>query len=101
MCQLELDEGFIELFQFLPSELAPTEPVPYTHQRVLHFGVQVDDVAKTLELVQAHGGSTVFPPRGLAGATVSYCRDPDGNVMELADRTMAAIVSAVAARERA
>jgi catechol 2,3-dioxygenase-like lactoylglutathione lyase family enzyme len=99
MCQLGFDQGFVELFQFNTGEPHPTSPVPYVHQRVLHFGLQVDDVAKTLERVEAHGGSRVFSPRPLGDVTYCYCRDPDGNVIELADGPMSRIVGIVGARE--
>jgi catechol 2,3-dioxygenase-like lactoylglutathione lyase family enzyme len=100
MCQLVFDEGFVELFQFLPDELAPPAPVPYTHQGVLHFGLRVDDVPATLAAVKSHGGEAVFEPRRLGEVTFCYCRDPDGNVIELADAPMDRIVTLVGGRER-
>ncbi len=101
MCQVGFEDGFVELFQFLPDELGqPESPVPYTHQRVLHFGLQVDDVPATLSQVEAHGGSRVFSPRRLGEITFCYCRDPDGNVIELADGPMDRIVALVGAREQ-
>ena len=110
MAQLAFDGdtgGFVELFEFAPAELAPDGPVPYTHQQVLHFGLQVDDVDATLASVEAAGGSRVFDPRQMVDAdtktviTFCYCRDPDGNVIELADGPMVQIVRIVAAREQA
>jgi catechol 2,3-dioxygenase-like lactoylglutathione lyase family enzyme len=110
MAQLAFDGdagGFVELFEFSPAELAPDEPVPYTHQRVLHFGLQVDDVDATLASVEAAGGTRVFDPRQMASGgapdviTFCYCRDPDGNVIELADGPMVQIVGIIQARERA
>jgi catechol 2,3-dioxygenase-like lactoylglutathione lyase family enzyme len=110
MAQLGFDGdagGFVELFEFSPSQLAPKDPVPYTHQQVLHFGLQVQDVPATLARVEAGGGSRVFDPRrmesddGPDAVTVCYCRDPYGNVIELADGSMAQIVEIVRARERA
>lgn len=109
MAQLGFDPdagGFVELFEFAPSELAPDGPLPYTHQQVLHFGVQVPDVAAALARIEAAGGSRVFDPRQMAdgdGANVitfCYCRDPDGNVIELADGPMSRIVEIVHAREQ-
>jgi catechol 2,3-dioxygenase-like lactoylglutathione lyase family enzyme len=100
MCQVGFDEGFVELFEFLPAEVPPPAPVPYTHQRVLHFGLHVDDVPGTLARVEAHGGSRVFSPRRLDDVTFCYCRDPDGNVIELADGPMARLVTLVGAREQ-
>jgi catechol 2,3-dioxygenase-like lactoylglutathione lyase family enzyme len=110
MAQLAFDGdagGFVELFEFSPAELAPDEPVPYTHQQVLHFGLQVDDVHATLASVEAAGGSRVFDPRQMASGdaadviTVCYCRDPDGNVIELADHPMVQMVGIIKAREQA
>ncbi len=103
MCQLGFEGetgGFIELFNFEPADLAPGTPVPYTHQRVLHFGLEVDDVAETLARVEELGGSRVFDPRQMEDITFCYCRDPDDNVIELADGPMQRIVAFVGARER-
>lgn len=101
MCQLGFDEGFVELFQFETSEPPPTGPVPYVHQRVLHFGMRVSDVPAALDRVERHGGTRVFSPRRLGETTYCYCRDPDGNVIELADGGMDQIIALVGARERA
>jgi catechol 2,3-dioxygenase-like lactoylglutathione lyase family enzyme len=101
MCQLGFDDGFVELFQFETSLAPPPAPVPYVHLNVLHFGVRVDDVGEALARVEAHGGSRVFAPRLLGDTTYCYCRDPDGNVIELADAGMDHIVGIVGARERA
>jgi catechol 2,3-dioxygenase-like lactoylglutathione lyase family enzyme len=103
MCQLGFEGetgGFIELFHFEPEELAPDAPISYTHQRVLHFGLEVDDVPATLARVEELGGSRVFDPRQMEEVTFCYCRDPDDNVIELADGPMRRIVSLVGARER-
>jgi catechol 2,3-dioxygenase-like lactoylglutathione lyase family enzyme len=110
MAQLGFDGdvgGFVELFEFAPPQLAPDDPVPYTHQQVLHFGLQVQDVPATLARVEAGGGSRVFDPRQMdsgdasAAVTVCYCRDPYGNVIELADGSMPQIVEIVRARAQA
>ena len=110
MAQLGFDgdaDGFVELFEFAPSELAPDHRVPYTHQHVLHFGLQVQDVPATLARVEAAGGSRVFDPRQMRRddasdpVTFCYCRDPYDNVIELADGSMAQIVEIVHAREQA
>jgi catechol 2,3-dioxygenase-like lactoylglutathione lyase family enzyme len=101
MCQLGFDDGFVELFEFETSLMPPPAPVPYVHLNVLHFGVRVDNVAEVLARVEAHGGSRVFAPRQLGDTTYCYCRDPDGNVIELADEGMEHIVAIVGAREQA
>lgn len=99
MCQLGFEEGFVELFQFETSEPPPERPVPYVHQNMLHFGIRVDDVVNALDRVEAQGGTRVFSPRRLGDTTYCYCRDPDGNVIELADASMDRIVALVGARE--
>jgi len=99
MCQLGFDDGFVELFQFETSVPPPRQPVPYVHQSVLHFGVRVNDVPAALDRVERHGGTRVFSPRRLGEWTYCYCRDPDGNVIELADAGMDQIVALVGARE--
>ena len=100
MCQLGFDQGFVELFRFETEVPPPASPVPYIHQNVLHFGLRVSDVAAAAARVEAHGGSTVFAPRRMGESTYCYCRDPDGNVIELADAGMDQIVALVAERER-
>jgi hypothetical protein len=50
--------------------------------------------------VLAGGGTSVFAPRSLGDTTFCYCRDPDGNVIELADGPMDRLVALVGRRER-
>ncbi len=99
MCQLGFDQGFVELFKFETAIGPPPAPVAYVHQNVLHFGLRVDDVDATLARVEALGGSCVFSPRVVGDTRFCYCRDPDGNVIELADAGMDHIVALVGARE--
>jgi len=90
-CYLGFDSGAVELIQFLssPPEFArdpQRAPLP-------HFGLVVDDVAKSTERVEAAGGSRVWKePVSWGGATVMYVADPDGNAIELFDVPLEGIV---------
>jgi catechol 2,3-dioxygenase-like lactoylglutathione lyase family enzyme len=87
-CMIDFGEGTIELFEF--NEPAhPSEPVHATRGNLLHFGIQVDDVADALERVEAAGGTRLWPGVNPWGtAKVVYVLDPDGNVLELIDASM-------------
>ena len=57
----------------------PIEVVHPTRGNLIHFGLQVEDVAKALERVEALGGRRLWPdinPWG-ADANVIYVADPD------------------------
>lgn len=61
-----------------------------------HFAFQVEDVAATLDLVERNGGSRLWPEVSDSGAVrMVYCQDPDGNVIELIDVSVEAMVDIV------
>jgi predicted enzyme related to lactoylglutathione lyase len=61
----------------------------------MHFAIQVSNVEEAASRVVAAGGTTMFPvaPYGSKGS-VSYCVDPDGNVMDVLDLDWAQTVAA-------
>jgi catechol 2,3-dioxygenase-like lactoylglutathione lyase family enzyme len=86
--------GMTELLHFVGEDL----PSWARHEPGLvpHSCFQVEDVAVTLALAEQHGGSRVWPQIATRGsAEMIYIRDPDGNVIELVDVSVEAMVAAV------
>jgi catechol 2,3-dioxygenase-like lactoylglutathione lyase family enzyme len=86
--------GMIELIRFTGEQVP--EWVGARPGLVPHVGFRVGDVAATLALVERHGGARVWPevverPSG----RMVYVRDPDGNVIELVDMSVDAMVAEV------
>ncbi|XP_057522954.1 probable lactoylglutathione lyase, chloroplastic [Amaranthus tricolor] len=51
-----------------------------------HFGVAVEDVAKTVDLVRSKGGKVTMDPALVNGSVIAYIEDPDGYKFELIER---------------
>nr|VDD01416.1 unnamed protein product [Brassica rapa] len=53
-----------------------------------HFGIAVDDVAKTVELIKAKGGKVTREPGAVKGGktVIAFIEDPDGYKFELLER---------------
>ncbi|KAK1418558.1 hypothetical protein QVD17_27703 [Tagetes erecta] len=53
-----------------------------------HFGIAVDDVAKTVDLIKAKGGSVTREPGPVKGgkSIIAFIEDPDGYKFELIER---------------
>ncbi|CAK9155149.1 unnamed protein product [Ilex paraguariensis] len=53
-----------------------------------HFGIAVDDVAKTVELIKAKGGKVTREPGPVKGGStvIAFIEDPDGYKFELLER---------------
>ncbi|RDX96630.1 putative lactoylglutathione lyase, chloroplastic, partial [Mucuna pruriens] len=53
-----------------------------------HFGIAVDDVAKTVELIRAKGGKITREPGPVKGgrSVIAFIEDPDGYKFELIER---------------
>ncbi|KAM7257594.1 hypothetical protein ACFE04_013335 [Oxalis oulophora] len=53
-----------------------------------HFGIAVEDVAKTVELVKAKGGTVTREPGPVKGGStvIAFIEDPDGYKFELLER---------------
>jgi len=88
VCHVGFDEGAVELFEFL-EPVVPIRPVDAWEGTALHFGIQVDDVPAALRRIEAAGGSRIWPKIARWGdASVVYVADPDGNVIEIIDRSI-------------
>lgn len=76
----------LEVFQFEPCE--SSEPRLLNRPGLAHLAFEVDDVAARREEVLAEGGSdlgqivTIDIP-GAGRLTLTYMRDPEGNIVEL------------------
>lgn len=90
---LGFDAGVIELFEFLEPAL-PVEPVHGSRANILHLGFEVDDVEAAVERVERAGGRTLLPVTAWGGAKLTFCADPDGNVIEIADASIRELVQA-------
>ncbi|KAK3003423.1 hypothetical protein RJ639_018688 [Escallonia herrerae] len=53
-----------------------------------HFGIAVDDVAKTVDLIKAKGGTVTREPGPVKGGStvIAFIEDPDGYKFELLER---------------
>ena len=60
VCHIGFDEGAVELFEFL-EPAHPIEVVHPTRGNLIHFGLQVEDVAEALARVEALGGRRLWP----------------------------------------
>ena len=90
-CYIGFETGAVELIQFLDG--APEFARDPRRAPLPHFGLVVDDVAKSTERVEAAGGRRVWrKPVSWGGATVMYVADPDGNAIELFDVPLEGIV---------
>jgi catechol 2,3-dioxygenase-like lactoylglutathione lyase family enzyme len=85
-------EGCVELFEFT-APVHPIDPVHPTKGNIIHFGIQVDDVAEALRRVEAAGGKRLWPDVSPWGsANVVYVLDPDQNIIEVIDAPMEKII---------
>lgn len=76
----------LEIFQY--TQMEDQEHIVPNKRGFSHIAFEVDDIAKTLEDVRAHGGTIQgdITSKEIEGAgTISfvYARDPEGNIIEL------------------
>ena len=92
MCRLGFETGCLELFQFV-GEQRPDWVSSDAPGRVPHFGIEVADVERALRRVEASGGRRLWREAESWGtARTLYAADPDGNVFELCDASLPALV---------
>lgn len=88
VCLLALDEGVLELYQFL-SPVVGTGVIAPHDSAIMHFAIHVTEVAATLARVEGNGGGRFWSePLAMDGFTIIYVTDPDGNVIEVLDASM-------------
>jgi catechol 2,3-dioxygenase-like lactoylglutathione lyase family enzyme len=90
MCMIAKGNVWLELFEFTSPRGAAKDPrYPVSDRGISHFGITVDDIEGTYARLKAagvpvHGRLQTFSGGGMRAA---YCRDPDGNVFEIMQRT--------------
>ena len=90
--------GAVELFRF-EQPAYPTGPAKPWETGLMHFAVQVDDVDATLERALAAGAEKFWPEvYELGSLRITYILDPDGNVVELIDGSMAEMTAHINTR---
>ncbi len=88
MAMLGFGEGGLELFAFLPPTVpgwvqsAERSPLP-------HLALEVDELSAALDRVRESGGTLVAPTQRFGAGSMAYVADPDGNVVELVDMSLA------------
>lgn len=74
----------IEIFEFQPQ--LPPEPVPWNRVDITHISFNVRNLRKWHDYLQSKGVECVSAPeRSPRGHSFFFCRDPDGNLIELMD----------------
>jgi len=78
---------FLELFEFSSGEEDYTPRLPKADEPgIRHLAFYVDDCWAEYERLQRLGGMTMGVPAGdTDGGYAVYCRDPFGNIIELAE----------------
>lgn len=80
---LKLKDFRLEIFQFSSPEPRPGDPNrPVCDHGLTHLAFTVEDVQAEYDRLKKAGMIFHCPPQNM-GATVTYGRDPDGNVVEL------------------
>lgn len=96
---LRFDSGMLELFEFMSSGV-PSPPATPTEAKILHAGFQVDDVDAVAAKVEHAGGRVLMPVTAWGNYKLTFCADPDGNIIELADASIERLVEATQASFR-
>lgn len=93
MRHLQCTSGVIELIELL-EPVTPTRVLHSTQSSMLHIGVYVSDVDAVAARVVNAGGSLIIPVTQWGEWKLTFCRDLDGNVLEIADGTIQELVRA-------
>lgn len=86
MRQIGFERGVMELVETVPA--SPTSRVRGDRLSILHLGVQVNDLEETVDRVREAGGEVVVPIMSWGTASLCFCTDLDGTVLELADASI-------------
>ena len=81
------DGNRVELFEFPSHPKAPREPVEMSDIGGSHVAFSVGDLDATYDLLARNGTRFHCPPQVSPDgyAKVTYCRDPDGTIVELVE----------------
>ncbi|GKX29342.1 glyoxalase [Vallitalea longa] len=75
--------GIIEIFEFNPS--LPSENTIWNKPGATHFTLDVKNVKKWYNILQAKGITFLCEPQNTDGTEWVFMKDPDGNLIELID----------------
>lgn len=86
-CMLAGHNCYLELFEFTAPEQCGPDPASLgPHERgIRHISFYVDDVESEYQRLLELGAQALGAPQKSAGITAVYIRDPDGNIVELAE----------------
>jgi len=83
---LTMDTTFVlELLHFADAPPPPREARAMNEIGLTHLSIGVDDLDAACDVVASHGGEVLHGSR--MGAVAVMVRDPDGQLIELLDRT--------------
>jgi catechol 2,3-dioxygenase-like lactoylglutathione lyase family enzyme len=88
MIKLRAPDGVsIELLQYLSHPQPAPVPASACNVGCQHVALQVENVERICQLMTANGIFLHSPPLGSpdGGARVTYCRDPEGVIIELVE----------------
>lgn len=76
--------GILEIFEFQPQ--LPAEAIPWNRVGLTHFCLDVRNTQRWYDYLKAKGVEVLgTPDRSPRGHTFFFCRDFDGNLIELID----------------
>lgn len=87
-CMMRGHNCFLELWQYsAPEQTAPAPGEQLAHESgIRHLAFYVDDCREEYQRLLALGGQSLGEPVGEPGqGSAVYCRDPFGNIIELAE----------------
>jgi glyoxylase I family protein len=86
---LDAGGGMLEI-GFPADGAAPAHDVPNGVSGLRHITLAYENIDTVLERIEAAGAEIIERPRAAYNsevlARVAFCRDPDGNIVELAER---------------
>jgi catechol 2,3-dioxygenase-like lactoylglutathione lyase family enzyme len=97
LCHLSFGEGMIELSEFRHPRTGAAL-IEGWRGNITHVGFVVEDVEATVGRVLAAGGTQMFATRSWGVNHLAYTRDPDGNVIEIADAPLSGLLAGTIAQ---
>ncbi len=85
--------GMLELFEFIDTPRPPAS-IAAMDAPILHAGFQVDDVELIAARIEQAGGRLLLPVTDWGRYQLTFCADPDGNIIELANASIEELIAA-------
>jgi len=83
--------AFIEIFEYrAPLGKPKPQDYPVSDLGIPYFSLLVDDIAGEYARLKAAGVPFTTEPQDFVSAKCTYCRDPDGNIIELIEQAKGA-----------